>query len=176
MEAQLQQQAVNQQAEIEALKQQIIGLMQAAQSSQTVLTALQAATTTTPSTSSRRQWESVMDTKMINKAKPFDGSRENWRSWEFHWKAYMVAHDHRYLAFIKATEASTTEVDNAALTSEEQQLSTQLYFMLVMAMPDDSVGELIMRSCPEGQGACAWQRLLTEYNPQERGDLIVSVR
>ncbi len=113
---------------------------------------------------------------MLQKMKQFEGTKSTWRSWEFHWKAYLIAHDGRYRDFFAAVESSSCEVLNSAMSPAQKELSNQMYFMLAMAMPDDSVGEMILRNCPKGEGAAAWKRLSNEYSPTEPGDVVAQFR
>eukprot|EP00959_Pyramimonas_sp_CCMP1952_P045022 940565-Pyramimonas_sp.AAC.1 len=57
-----------------------------------------------------------------------------------------------------------------------EDLSTQLYYRLVLAMPEDSVGESIMRNVLHGEGGQAWIRLKAEYAPNEPGNVVARMR
>ena len=39
----------------------------------------------------------------------------------------------------------------------------QLFFALVIVMPRENVGELIVRNVKQGEGAVAWRQILGEY-------------
>ena len=45
---------------------------------------------------------------------------------------------------------------------ENQELSMQLYFVLVLVMPRESVG-LIVKSVKQSEGAVVWRQILGEY-------------
>jgi len=145
-------------AELQAAVQQ---MAQASINQSAVNTELQKklAEATAAASSSRFRPESVLDPKIIGRVKPFDGQRSSWKTWEFHWKAYLVSQDRAYQKFFQGIDADETEMENDLMTEHEKAMSTQLYFMLVMAMPEDSVGEMIMRNAPTGEGAAAWKRL-----------------
>eukprot|EP00959_Pyramimonas_sp_CCMP1952_P148278 3102256-Pyramimonas_sp.AAC.1 len=57
-----------------------------------------------------------------------------------------------------------------------EDLSTQLYYMLVPAMPEDSAGETIVRNVLRGEGGQAWIRLKAVYAPNEPGNVVVRMR
>jgi hypothetical protein len=163
----------NQQAQIDNLTSQVQRMMAALGAQQSAPSS--PAAPAAPGMSSRG-FESIMDPKMLQKMKSFDGTRASWRSWEFHWKAYLIAHDGRYRGWFADIEAYKEDVKNTDLNENMLHLSNQMYFMLAMAMPDDSIGELILRNCVEGEGATAWKQLLREYSPTEPGDVVSQFR
>ena len=114
----------------------------------------------------------MMDPKILHKVKPFDGQRSSWKTFSFQYKAYLIAQDRRYRALLEKSEDDAEEVDNVNLSQEEEELSTQLYFGLVLAMPEDSVGELIVRNSMTGEGAECWRKLQKEYDPSEAGNVL----
>ena len=61
---------------------------------------------------------------------------------------------------------------NIDLDVENQELSMQLYFALVLVMPRESVGELIVRNVNQGEGAMAWRQILGEYASTEPGNVL----
>ncbi|CAK0844656.1 unnamed protein product [Prorocentrum cordatum] len=86
----------------------------------------------------------------MGKVKQFDGSGSGWSTWEFHWRAYMDQLDD--------AKNATMNVDDV----DWEDLSTQLYYMLVLAMPEDSAGETNMRN-----GECA---------PNQPGNVVARLR
>ena len=114
----------------------------------------------------------MMDPRILHKVKPFDGQRSSWKTFNFQYKAYLIAQDRRYRALLEKCEDAAEEVDNVHLTPSEEELSTQLYFALVLVMPEDSVGEMIVRNSASGEGADCWRKLQKEYNPNEAGNVL----
>ncbi|CAK0829183.1 unnamed protein product [Prorocentrum cordatum] len=114
----------------------------------------------------------MMDPKILHKVKPFDGHRASWKTFSFQYRAYLIAQDRRYRDLLERCEDGAQEVDNVNLDAQEEELSTQLYYGLVLAMPEDSVGELIVRNSPVGEGAECWRKLQKEYNPSEAGNVL----
>ena len=113
-----------------------------------------------------------MDPKILHKVKPFDGQRSSWKTFSFQYRAYLIAQDRRYRDLLEKCEDGAQEVDNVTLETPEEELSTQLYYALVLAMPEDSVGELIVRNSPVGEGAECWRKLQKEYSPSEAGNVL----
>ena len=48
----------------------------------------------------------------------------------------------------------------------------QLYFALVLVMPRESVGEVIVRNVNQGEGAMAWRQILGEYASTDPGNVL----
>ena len=143
-----------QQQQIELLTNQVQRMMVALDAQQQSAAQAGAAQTGAARTlTTSRGFEATMEPKMLQKMKSFAGTRASWRSWEFHWKAYLIAHDSRYREWFRDVEAYAEDIVNADLTEIMSHLSNPMYFMLAMAMPDDSIGELILRKCVEGEGA-----------------------
>ena len=61
------------------------------------------------------------------------------------------------------------DVRNGDLDLENQELSVQLYFALVLVMPRESVG---VRNVNQGEGAVAWRQILGEYASTEPGNVL----
>ncbi|CAK0848098.1 unnamed protein product, partial [Prorocentrum cordatum] len=130
-----------------------------------------------------QRFEGVLDAKIIGKVKQFDGTRGGWSTWGFHWRAYMVANDQRYREFFdKLDEKNLEHLDDAKNATmsvdgvDWEDLSTQLYYMLVLAMPEDSAGETIMRNVLHSEGGQAWVRLKADFAPNEPGNVVARVR
>ena len=114
----------------------------------------------------------MMDPKILHKVKPFDGQRSSWKTFSFQYRAYLIAQDRRYRDLLEKCEDGAQDIDNVNLEAQEEELSTQLYYGLVLAMPEDSVGELIVRNSAVGEGAECWRKLQKEYNPSEAGNVL----
>ena len=85
-----------------------------------------------------------------------------------------MAQDARFRPFLSKIDQAASEdsIFNVDLTPQKEALSTQLYFMLALAMPDDSVGETVTMNAPEGEGAVTFKRLLVEYGPSQPGSFL----
>ena len=66
----------------------------------------------------------------------------------------------------------TKDERNGDLDLENQELSMQLYFALVLVMPRESVVELSVRNVKQGEGAVAWRQILGEYASTEPGNFL----
>ncbi|CAK0810872.1 unnamed protein product [Prorocentrum cordatum] len=95
----------------------------------------------------------------------------------------MVANDKRYKDFFEKLDDKTSDqlddATNAATSVDDvdwEDLSTQLYCMLELAVPEYSAGETIMRNVLHGEGGQAWIRLKGEYAPNEPGNVVARLR
>ena len=59
--------------------------------------------------------------------------------------------DRKYRELLEKIDDPTKDVRKVDLDLENQELSVQLYFALVLVMPRESVGELIVRNEPRGR-------------------------
>ncbi len=74
----------------------------------------------------------LVDTRLLGKPEGFLCDPAKFPDWSFKLKAYLGAIDVRYQAMIAIVEQATAPILNVGLSSEEAQLSTQLYYVLVM--------------------------------------------
>ncbi|CAK0861483.1 unnamed protein product, partial [Prorocentrum cordatum] len=101
----------------------------------------------------------------------------------FHWRAYMAANDKRYRDFFEKLDDKTLEqlddAKNATMSVDDvdwEDLSTHLHYMLVLAMPEDSGGETIVRNVLHAEGGQAWIRLKADYAPNVPGNVVARMR
>ena len=114
----------------------------------------------------------LLDPKILDKVQPFDGHRTSWKTFEFQWRACLIAQDMKYRELLDKIDDPTKDVRNGDLDLENQELSMQLHFALVLVMPRESVGELIVRNVNQGEGAVAWRQILGEYVSTDPGDVL----
>ena len=76
----------------------------------------------------------LLDPKILHKVQPF-GHRTSWKTFEFQWRAYLIALDRNYRELLEKIDDTTKYVRNGDLDLEKQELSVQLYFALVLVMP-----------------------------------------
>ena len=81
----------------------------------------------------------LLDPKILHKVQPFDGHRTSWKTFEFQWRAYLIAQDRKYGELLDKNEDPTKDVRNDDLDHKNQELSMQLYFAMVFVMPRESV-------------------------------------
>ena len=114
----------------------------------------------------------LLETKILHKVQPFDGHRTSWKTFEFQWRAYLIAQDRKYRELLEKIDELAKDVRNGDLDLENQELSMQLYFALVLVMPRESVRELIVRNVKQGEGAVAWRQMLGEYASTGPGNVL----
>lgn len=73
-------------------------------------------------------------------------------TFEFRWRAFLISQDRKYRQFLtNIGQAIPGDVDNVSLGVEDEDLSTELYYLLALAMPTDTVAETMVRNQDEGE-------------------------
>ena len=106
------------------------------------------------------QHEGIEAGSGLHKVQPFSRHRMSWKAFESQWRAHPIAQDRKYRELLDKIDDPTKDVRNGDLDLENQELSMQLYFALVLVMPRESVGVLIVRNVNQGKGAVAWTQIL----------------
>ena len=87
----------------------------------------------------------VIDTRTLGKPKSFSGQTSEWTTWQFTFKVFACAVRPKMKEVFDADPVNASDI-----TGEKQSLSTQLYYMLVMMLSDQT--REIVRNSPEGIG------------------------
>ena len=112
--------------------------------------------------------EGVVDTRLLGKPKSFDGTAGNWRQFKFTFLGYAGAVDARLKqAMIESEVLEDAAIMNAALPARDQQVSTQLYYMLVLLL--EGSAQRLLEHAGDGEGLLSWRRLVAEYEPATAG-------
>ena len=106
----------------------------------------------------------LVDTRGLGKPEVFKGDPATFNDWVFILRSYMGAMDRRYQALLQKAESSEIQLWNRLLTEEEQGLSTQLYYVLVMLCRGRALDKL--HNCGDNEGVEAYRQLYLEYNPK----------
>ena len=108
----------------------------------------------------------AIDTRVIGKPEMFFGSREKFPEWSFVFKAYMSAIDARYSDLLEQAGDKDSIIRNLDLEPHEKQLSTQLYYILVMLCRDKAQDK--MNAVGSGEGFEAWRQFIIDWDPKVR--------
>jgi DNA-binding protein YbaB len=106
-----------------------------------------------PSVSSRRPVGfELVDTKLLTKPRPFGGKEEEWGSWSFKMLAYIGALDGEMLKELMAAslEAVVANVQNSRMTTEGQERSRQMYYILILLLEGQALQ--VVKALPSGEG------------------------
>jgi hypothetical protein len=109
---------------------------------------------------------SLVDTRLLGKPENFTGDPQKYPDWSFKLKAYLGAIDVRYQALMANVEQSNGPLLNVGLPPEEQQLSTQLYYVLVMLSSGPALDKC--HNAGVNEGFETWRNFVTEYEPRLR--------
>ena len=113
----------------------------------------------------------LLDPKILHKVQPFDGQRPSWKTFEFKWRAYLIAQDRKYRELFDKIDDPTKDVRNGDLDLENQELSMQLYFALVLVMPR-KCGRVDCEKRETRRRCVAWRQILGEYASTEPGNVL----
>ena len=131
--------------------------MQALQDSQARVAALEAAgsASVAPPAPAPSPSPSLVDMPVLGKPANFSGDRESWRSWSFTVKAFAAALSPDLRQLMDAASATPNNIQNAAMTADEQKWSRQLYYMMSLTTNGEALRRL--QHVAEGEGAEAWR-------------------
>ncbi len=105
----------------------------------------------------------MVDTLLLGRPENFAGDPQRFPDWSSKLKAYLGAIDVRYQATIAIAEHATGPIFNAGLCNEEAQLSTQLYYVLVMLSSGAALDKC--HNAGVNEGFETWRNLVVEYEP-----------
>ena len=109
---------------------------------------------------------SLVDTRLLGKPENFSGDPQKYPGWSFKLKAYLGAIDVRYQALMAHVEQSSGPLLNVGLSPEEAQLSTQLYYVLVMLSSGAALDKC--HNAGVNEGFETWRNFVMEYEPRLR--------
>lgn len=110
------------------------------------------------------RFQSVVDTRVLGKPETFKGEPSKYRDWIFILKSYLGAIDSRFPELLENVEGSDVAMYNATLTQQEVDLSSQLYYILVMLLRDRPLDR--MHNVGIGEGLEGYRQLSLEYEPK----------
>ena len=110
------------------------------------------------------RFQSVVDTRVLGKPETFKGEPSKYRDWIFILKSYLGAIDSRFPELLEKVEGSDVAMYNATLTQDEVDLSSQLYYILVMLLRDRPLDR--MHDVGIGEGLEGYRQLSLEYEPK----------
>ncbi len=131
---------------------------------QSLTTRLASSTSTNPPRQAAAP--SLVDTRLLGKPENFTGDPQKYPDWSFKLKAYLGAIDVRYQVLMANVEQSNGPLLNIGLSDEEAQLSTQLYYVLVMLSSGAALDKC--HNAGVNEGFETWRNFVSEYEPRLR--------
>ena len=114
----------------------------------------------------------VLDPRILHKCNPSTGNERHGRASSFSGEPASSHRTRSTASSWKNRRPHHGSPQRSTWTPENEELSVQLHFALVLVMPRESVGELIVRNVNQGEGAVAWRQLLGEYASTEPGNVL----
>ena len=110
----------------------------------------------------------LVDTRVLGKPRNFDGHLENWRSFKLTFLGYAGAVNADLRAgMVKSEALAEGAIINSALGADDQKISTQLYYLLVLLL--EGGAQRLLEHAGDGEGLLSWNRLVAEYEPAAAG-------
>ena len=106
----------------------------------------------------------LVDTRTLGKPEIFKGDSSEFGDWSFIFKSYISCIDMRYADLLERCEQGRNPMVNRAMSPLEQNMSSKLYFILVMLLRNRALD--IVYNCGVGEGFEAYRRLYEQYHPR----------
>ncbi len=115
------------------------------------------------------RFNSLVDTRLLSKPRNFDGTMGEWKHFKFLFAAYAgaVSSDLRKIMHDATAAATDAECLNVHMDESERNMSTQLYYMLVLQT--ESTALRLLEHAGGCEGAYGWRRLVREYETDTAG-------
>ena len=95
----------------------------------------------------------------------FKGStEENFSDWSFIFESYLSCIDNRYISLLEQAKFSRSSMPNRALSEADEELSCQLYYILVMLLRGRPLD--IAYNSGMGEGLESYRRIFEEFHPR----------
>ena len=107
----------------------------------------------------------LVDTRIIDKPKPFHGQDSQWRDWSEAFQSFCSAADEGMGKDMETWSKKDMPVLHADMSEPQRSHSRQLNHMLVMLLKGKSV-ELRRGVIEKGNGLEVWRALYVEHEPQ----------
>eukprot|EP00971_Amphidinium_carterae_P012579 247496-Amphidinium_carterae.1 len=109
----------------------------------------------------------TVDTRALGKPKVFEGNETKWHDFRVVFKAYCACLNQRLGVLMSGVETNTTgNFVNSGLDQRYASCSIQLYYILLLLCRQQPLTMIV--NAGEQEGLTAWQRLVEQYEPQQR--------
>ena len=108
----------------------------------------------------------MVDTRLLGKPERWDGSDRGWKDWRFVTRAYLMAAMPSVSVYLDRAEALTQDIDLPSLDEDGQQVSRQLYYILVLLTSGRALDKV--QASGEGEGLKSWRLMHEQWEPRSR--------
>ncbi|CAE7232267.1 RE1, partial [Symbiodinium sp. CCMP2456] len=108
-------------------------------------------------------YRGLADARQLGKPEKFSGEPAAFEDWSFVLEAYMCCVNRGFQALFECIRYSDVPVLQASLSPGEAELSTQLFYTLVMLLQDRALD--IAQNTDLGSGLEVYRKLVSEYRP-----------
>lgn len=115
----------------------------------------------------RGQEKGLVDTKLLNRPKEYNGARTQWKSWSKKFDGFVGAVNQDLAACIEQAGNRSETILLASLGEKEKGYARTIWYMLTLLLTDKA--EDFLDNVEKGNGLEAWRRLVTEFAPKTKG-------
>ena len=150
-----------QRLELDAAKQ---NLEQQTQTATAALAVAQAAVAQLGQSDPKRR---TLNPKLVNPPDPFQGTDADWERYKFGFVTWIGTVDPSYPDLLKKAEAEKDEVAAVELSEVDEQLSTNLFAILVGQCQQGEIPAMAML-VPDRNGLELWRRMFARFEPENK--------
>ena len=158
---QLTAQVASQQQNLDATK---AALDQQTQTATTALSVAQTAMAQLGQTESRKK---TLNPKLVNPPDAFQGTDADWERYKFGFLTWITTVDSGYPELMKKAASQTDEIDLVEMTEADEQLSTNLFAILVGQCQAGEIPAIAML-VPDRNGFELWRRMHARFEPENK--------
>lgn len=150
-----------QRLELDAAKQNL------EQQTQTATAALAVAQTAVAQLGQSDPRRKTLNPKLVNPPDPFQGTDADWERYKFGFVTWIGTVDPSYPDLLKKAEAEKDEVAAVELSEVDEQLSTNLFAILVGQCQQGEIPAMAML-VPDKNGLELWRRMFARFEPENK--------
>ena len=137
------------------------------QQTQTATTALSVAQTAIAQLGQTESKKKTLNPKLVNPPDAFQGTDADWERYKFGFLTWITTVDSGYPELMKKAASQTDEIDLVEMTEADEQLSTNLFAILVGQCQAGEIPAIAML-VPDRNGFELWRRMHARFEPENK--------
>ena len=137
------------------------------QQTQTATTALSVAQTAIAQLGQAESRKKTLNPKLVNPPDAFQGTDADWERYKFGFLTWITTVDSGYPELMKKAASQTDEIDLVEMTEADEQLSTNLFAILVGQCQAGEIPAIAML-VPDRNGFELWRRMHAQFEPENK--------
>ena len=137
------------------------------QQTQTATTALSVAQTAIAQLGQTESKKKTLNPKLVNPPDAFQGTDADWERYKFGFLTWITTVHSGYPELMKKAASQTDEIDFVEMTEADEQLSTNLFAILVGQRQAGEIPAIAML-VPDRNGFELWRRMRARFEPENK--------